>query len=137
MSSHSEDSFRPASKCFPSAVTNEILFGKFESVQLGTWEDEQVELVPIIYGDKHFDEEVERIAPRGGSRGGRNATPKLSLVFNGDGTGTSALQEARNINSVESYRGNCDCPQALFLIKRPTSYSLRPISARDLISMRQ
>jgi len=53
MSGHSEDSFGPASKCFPSVI-GEILFGKFESVQLGTWEDDQVDIMFIIYGDKHL-----------------------------------------------------------------------------------
>jgi len=83
-------------------------------------------------GINTFDEDLKRIAPRGGSRGGRNPTTgKLSLVFTGDGTGTSALLVARTFNSVEKHRGNRDCPQALFLIKCPTSYSLRPISARS------
>jgi hypothetical protein len=52
MPGHSEeDSFRPASKCFPSVI-EEILFGKFESVQPGTWEDDQVDIMLTIHGDQ-------------------------------------------------------------------------------------
>jgi len=57
MTAHSEDSFRPASKCFPSVI-REILFGEFESVQVGTLEDDQFDIMCIIYGDKHVDEDL-------------------------------------------------------------------------------
>jgi hypothetical protein len=56
------------------------LFGKFESVKLGTREDDQVDILFIIYGDKHFDEDLKRVTPRGGSSGGRNPMSLRQIV---------------------------------------------------------